>query len=222
MPFSKEHVKLSWIFGITGTTEIAETSLNITTPTGSPYDAEAAAALMTSADADTLSGDLFGMMNSSDFLWGDYSSYVALKVAAINTAGHYLADAVVYPRTGHAGTHNNVPPQDSLVLSLRSGSSFGEANFGRMYIPHTIAALDTSSARMSVAKAVAIANAFQAFITQVNTMMDSQVAGSGVAIMSQKGSGTTKLPTLIGCGRVIDTQRRRRNRLDEDTQLVVL
>jgi len=222
MAYPKQFLKLSWLFKIDATEEIAETSANISTVGTSPYDAVAALALMNSTDADTISGALVGMVNGSNFLWGDYSRFDSLKVAAIGTDGHYLDAPQVWPFPGHVGTHNNIPPQDTLVLSLRSGLSFGDANFGRMYIPHTMAALDTGTARMTAAKASLIAGDFDTFISTVNLTMDSQVAGSGVVILSQKGAGTVKAPLQVGCGRVIDTQRRRRNRLDEDTQLTTI
>lgn len=222
MAYPKQFVKLSWLFLIDATDEIAETSLNISTVGTSPYDAAAAQAAVTSADATALCGAMVGMVNGTHFLWGDYSVFDSLKIAAIGTDGHYLTDAVVHPFPGHRGTHANVPPQDSLVMSLRSGLSFGDANFGRMYLPHVMSDLETATARILASRASLIAGDFATFLDTVNLTMDSEVAGSGVVILSSKGTGTVKAPATVGCGRVVDTQRRRRNRLIEDTQFVAV
>jgi hypothetical protein len=216
MAFPKQFLKLSFLFSIDDTVEIAETSLNISTVGTSPYDAAAALTALTSGDADSISGQLVGTINGPNLLWANYSTYVALKAAAIGTDGHYLTDPVLYPFPGHTGTHDGVPPQDTVVLTLKTGSTFGKANFGRMYLPHTMAPLESATPRIAASRMPFIVADMATMIRNINTVMDGEVAASGVVILSQIGAGTVKAPVSVAVGRVIDTQRRRRNRLAED------
>ena len=52
-------------------------------------------------------------------------------------------------------------------------------------------------------------------INGVRDRLAAQVPGIAPVIMSKKGLGTTKRALNIGVGTVLDTQRRRRNKLQE-------
>lgn len=146
-----------------------------------------------------------------------------LKVARIDVQGHYLEDprfvsyAPVTP-----GVTTQLTPQDCYVVSLRSDQSLGEANYGRMYIPTPTWNVGQNDGLITEVQAAAARTAAR---TLINAMTDAiQTANEDLVpvIMSKKGTGTTKMITRIGVGRVMDTQRRRRSKLQEATQLVTL
>lgn len=105
-----------------------------------------------------------------------------------------------------------MPPQASVVLSLRTGLP-GRARRGRMYIPLLALPLG-SDARMTPAVQTALGNRAAAFLGAIN----AAVAGGGtwrVIVASGVGAGQNTIVNSVVIGRVVDTQRRRRNGLPE-------
>ena len=54
------------------------------------------------------------------------------------------------------------------------------------------------------------------FLSAVNDITNTGSDPGLISIMSSKGAGTTKGVTTVAVGNVVDTQRRRRNRLTEN------
>nr|CRY96041.1 hypothetical protein [uncultured prokaryote] len=222
MTYSGQFLKITWGFTVLGTDEIADTSLNYTT---APGWTGAVAALGEIATAD-IGLDLIGDMASfiAQVGWADYSSLQSVKVAAVGTDGHYLAEPYLAEDTtpGH-GDQTQLPPQLTMCMSLRSGFTLGGGNYGRMYVPHTRPGLDTGSPYIPTSSMADLAGYGKTFVNNVTD--DVNGATTAVlfpAIMSNKGAGTGKGVTQVGFGRVVDTQRRRRNRLDDAATLVSL
>lgn len=147
-----------------------------------------------------------------------------LKAALIKTDGHYAEDAKFVsfaPIT--PGVTTQLSPQDCYVVSLRSGQSLGDANYGRMYVPTPTWGVGQNGGLITEVQA---AGARTAARTMINALTGVFRTNSNDAfrpvIMSTKGTGKTKEITQIGVGRVMDTQRRRRNKLNEATALVAL
>lgn len=140
------------------------------------------------------------------------------KAAVIGPDGHYIADAVQAdaPSTiGGSGTVNASSPQDSVVLSWWSGSHLGDANHGRMYMPWSGVNIAGDGRFGSTG---AIATAASAFIVATNAYFSTTVNGGddvAASIMSRKGTGSVKRIAYARVGDVKDTQRRRRNALEE-------
>jgi len=210
---------ISFLHRIPGSDELAQTSLHITAPTTDPYPASTLQDNWLLAGASVAAGyvELWG---ASDIINASYSQFFAIKFAAVGTDGHYETDAEIYTLpTAVSGTGSDVLPQSTVVISLRSGSSFGDANFGRMYLPYTRGD-NASTWQMSVARAAGIAGVGANFVAEINATAQGIFAGSRVCTLSRKGLGTIKLVEVVGCGRITDTQRRRREQLDENTQFV--
>ncbi len=222
MTYQKAFLKISWLFAIGGTEEVAETSLNCSTTGPGTFDAEAALADMVDGDAVNLGSAIATVLANSNTLWADYSDLVNIKAAAVGTDGHYLTDAVVFGGVTNSGNDSQVLPQSSLVVSLRSMEITGDANFGRMYLPHTAALLETGTPRISATRSTDLATLFATFINDVDTVVSGLAGAPHPLIMSTKGTGTNKAIIQVACGRVIDTQRRRRNRLAEDYGFAVV
>lgn len=155
---------------------------------------------------------------------GSLSNLTWLKLAYLDLDGHYLADP---PLTVSFGplvppVTTTLPPQASYVVSLRSGQSLGEANFGRMYMPPPYWMVGQNNGLATDAQANGARTAAKTLINGLNTRLAAQVTGIRPCILSSKGIGTTKEIRYIGVGKVLDTQRRRRNKLVEATVLEVL
>lgn len=139
--------------------------------------------------------------------------YLGLKVAPQDVNGRYPdgVDAVEYLRAAPVnGAASGGYPQIALCLSFRTERTRGYASNGRMYVPSAFPIV-ASDGRISAANASNAALAGAQFVGAVNA------AGIGpAAVMSTVGAGRVELITGVRVGRVMDTQRRRRNQLTEE------
>lgn len=217
MPYSGQFIKISYLFTVAGTDEIADTAVNYTTAPGWTGAAAALAEIQTAALGADLVGSFNTLMGNSNLFWGNYSHLVGVKVAAKSTAGLDLAAPYVYEAvTDHVGGSTTTIPQSTVVLSLRSGQSFGKGNYGRMYLPHTRLGLVSGTPKSNEATTDLVVEAAVTWLNE--TTDDINGATTAIlfpAIMSQAGSGQGKGVTSLAVGDVVDTQRRRRNRLTE-------
>lgn len=219
MPFDQEFLRVTWNFSIIGTPEIAQTSLSFSDPTTPTFDAFTALA---SADMDVLGPLLLTrmqvLMESGGVKWADYSRLNSVRLAGVLETGLEIDPAKVSEDpTPAAGAIMNVPPQCSIVLSTRSGLTTGNANFGRMYLPHSLPILVANTPFVATAATAAMATAGATFVNGVATDLNAQIGTQEVAamIMTQVVGGFSKRITQVAVGNVIDTQRRRRNQLNE-------
>ena len=137
------------------------------------------------------------------------------KLNYINPAGHYAEDTSfehIHADVSGGGTVALTPPnQVAIAVTLETGFSRGSAHRGRFYLPiPTIPIADdgriTAGSRDPL---VASVNTFIAALNAVNANYD-------VAVFSRKlGSPRHRTVTGVHVGRVLDTQRRRRNKLAE-------
>jgi len=222
MTYSGQFIRVTWNFTIAGTDEIANTSLNYTTVPGWT----GAVAALGEMDAGDALLPLLGNMNSliSALGWADYSILSSIKAAAIGTDGGYLTDAILYEDPSpDQGTQTQTPPQLSLVASLRSGFTLGGGNYGRMYLPHVLPGMASGTPYLVASNLDDIAGYIRDFVNACTSDINADTtAVLFPAIMSNKGAGTGKGITQVGVGPVMDTQRRRRNRLDDSAVLVPL
>lgn len=134
------------------------------------------------------------------------------------------------------GTHtlNLYPPQITLAATLTSDLQRGLASKGRMYLPGIAADVTTTSPKISATDASNVATNLKTFFDGVN----ASGAVSGVAILASKGHKVDLDPTTpdtysytggkvaevtgLRVGDVFDTQRRRRDGIQELFQAVVL
>jgi hypothetical protein len=147
------------------------------------------------------------------------------KAALLGLDGKYLLESTystVTPAPGAKAAPYTGGPQLSGVVTLWSGGTLGQANYGRFYVPWWEAAVD-SSARVI---APAIADFQAAALVLVNGINSWSVANLGagyrIRIMSKLGGGTTKDATKLRVGNVKDTQQRRRRQLTETYTTVAI
>jgi len=222
--YSNQFLRLSWLFGVAGSDEIAVTGLNYTTAPGWT-GAEAALAELVAADTgDLLIGDMNSLMSTAEIQWAGYSQLTGIKIAAIGTDGAYLTEPyIVEDESPSDGSTQQTPPQLSIVISLLSGFTLGAGNRGRMYLPHCHLGMATDSPVSNGATTDAVAAAAADFVNAVTGHLDDDLTAVVFpAIMSQVGAGSAKGVTAVSVGSVTDTQRRRRDQLTEIYSTVTL
>jgi hypothetical protein len=82
-----------------------------------------------------------------------------------------------------------------------------------MYLPHTAGPQDSASPYLTTAACTALAAGAVDFYGDVNTKGGGLGTGSSWQLISNKGSGTAKPIVTIGTDNVLDTQRRRYDKL---------
>lgn len=214
MAYPGQFLKLTFGFFVIGTKEIAQTSLHLYG--GPTFDAVAALADWDDGDAQDIANSYNSeLMAATSLYWADYSTLSTVKLAAVGTNGLYLTDPHVTelgtPHTG--GTNGPIGPQCSRIVTFRSGSGIGVANVGRMYLPHTAGPLTSGSPYLTTATVSSLTAKAVLFYGDVNTKGGGLGTGCTWQLLSRKGSGTAKPITLIGCDNIIDTQRRRYDKL---------
>jgi hypothetical protein len=220
MAYDRQQLRIDWGFSIEGTDEVAVTGLSFAAGTGWAGAEAALLDMQVGVVAPTLLGDMLTFMSTTQLNWADYSELNYCKIAAVGVDGHYLdfpENPVLFEDpTPDDGTFTIVLPQSTIVLSLRSGFTTGQANYGRMYLPHTRHTQAGGSSVGSVANSDLIAEAGATFIEALKTDITAATS-SGILpmIMSAAGSGTAREVVSVAVGTVTDTQRRRRNKLTE-------
>lgn len=156
--------------------------------------------------------------SSSDMPISSKCRLLWCKVALLRPDGKYYADAVAYEGAGMMGYGSTyaLAPQDSVVVSLWSGSRLGTGNHGRMYLPWASAALDTTGHITSPATST-VCGAMKIVLNGMQTVLRAQQDASDatLCIVPSNRSASPKPVNYIRVGNVVDTQRRRRNRIQE-------
>lgn len=111
--------------------------------------------------------------------------------------------------------------QDALVVSFTTAIERGVAVRGRCYVPgpdRQNTNMDTSTGLMSDAFVLSVRNAWQTFLVDLDDNPGPDFADLRAAVVSKVGDPETNYQTITGVrvGRVMDTQRRRRNALAEN------
>jgi hypothetical protein len=148
-----------------------------------------------------------------------------VKCASVDTSGHNTADVSQHNGTATPGpvTTDRGGVQDSIVLSLWSGTILGRANYGRLYMPWNGIPVRHQDGKISSAAAGNFAIRAATFMFDLDAWMSTNVdVDSQVLIFSKVGTGVKKAPALVRVGDVPDTQRRRRNRIAESYSAVTL
>ena len=219
MAYDRAFLRITWLFTIINTDEIAMTSLNFSEVADPSFNAPAALAEINMPVVGPLLGARMAtLLESTAVFWADYSRLVAVRIAAVTAAGPEFDPAKTWEDgTPAAGNNTQIIPQASVVMSLRSGSSTGSANYGRMYLPHTEVLLADVQPRAAPATTAAFVTAAQSFIAGVQADLDAAITPRvDPMIMTQVVGGTSKRITQVAIGDIVDTQRRRRNQLPEN------
>lgn len=141
------------------------------------------------------------------------------KYNAINPATGRYADQsnshtwVIEPNI--TGQRNLFPPQCALVITHRTLLKRGPAHVGRIYLPCPGSDIQ-GDGRVTEAEALNEVTHYRTFMTALQTAL-----GAFPIVWSQKYQ-TWEVITTLECGRVVDTQRRRRKSLVENAMALPL
>lgn len=140
------------------------------------------------------------------------------KLAVLDVNGKYKFDPAIWEAGPVTPPITTVyPPQVCYVVTLSSGQSLGKANFGRFYVPTPSAiAGQSSDGRISASNANNMRDAAKSMLHAVEGEVSQIPREARLVIMSKLGNGATKSVQRIAVGRALDTQRRRRNQLEEE------
>lgn len=145
-----------------------------------------------------------------------------VKLNKIGVDGHYADQGnshvrFLNPKISGGGPATAPPNQVALALTLTTDVQRGPANKGRIYIPlPTCTVMDDGL--ITDSEANVIMHSFRTLLEDISDTpgIDSD-SSPDVLVMSRKaGAPAARYVTGVRVGRVLDTQRRRRNALKEN------
>jgi hypothetical protein len=154
--------------------------------------------------------------------------YLGVKVSHVGEDGKSPAELTQFymePAPVAGPYAASIPaPQLSLVATLATLKARGKGSKGRMYLPG-IGSSVTATGKIDSLKAAGVANTFKVFLDSVNA--DAAVPGFVMLNSAETAGVPYKAPELnrvasVRVGDVFDTQRRRRNALQETYSTAVL
>lgn len=224
MAYDRQFLRVEYLFQVLTSEEVAVTSVNYSVIPGWTTALEALEDIdMAGGTGAALFTAFTALMDDANLFWANYSQFYAVKIAAIGTNGLYLGDAKVYETTPEAGTSTTTLPQSTVVLSLRSNSILGSANFGRMYLPHTREALVSGTPTSILAGTDVIVESAHDYFDATTAALNADISETVQPfIMSNQAPKPSKPVIRIAVGTVTDTQRRRRNRIPEEYSFATL
>lgn len=164
----------------------------------------------------TLSGKVTTLVGTSTSLVPDTTKVLWVKMALIGLDGKYMTEAVevAVNQAGLASRAYN--PAAALVVTLDSGKWKDPGKYNRYYLP-TVGPATTSTYQLSTGEQSDFLAVNRTFIKALNTELAIAISGQTgiVAVTSPSGPGYDDSVTSIKVGRVVDSQRRRRNKLPE-------
>jgi hypothetical protein len=140
-----------------------------------------------------------------------------VKMAMIGTDGKYTVDPMIVDITPLAGGRTGAMyPQLATAVSLRTAKKRGAGAYGRFYAP---VALQVEPTGRSHPNAVTeFLTLIQGFLTGLNLDLANNTVDNTAVLgnVSKVGTGSQDEITGVFIGDLTDTQRRRRNKLQEN------
>lgn len=146
----------------------------------------------------------------------------SVKLNRIGPDGLYMDSEAIEsvlgtPVAGASGA--NYPPQLTFVATLRGTNERARAGKGRMYLPPTIGLGSVGTdGRVDATTALKIAQGVSNLLGIVNDSYLTAGVNAVAGIASKVGAGAFQGVAQVSVGRVVDTMRSRRSKLDEDPQ----
>ena len=218
MPYDRQSLYLTWggkIGTAAGALETWQTGVHLTNfeTVGAPPmpDHDHLQALLDGALSTFHSSGIISLSAGASLAWA--------KCALLATSGDYVPvtpiTATRTPIAGGAGSTSAASPQDSMCITLWSGSNFGRANYGRLFMPWWSALVGVAEGRVNTAgMEIPVGD----LINGIESWAVAIEGGSAlrITIMSKLGAGSSKVPLYYRLGDVKDTQRRRRAQIREN------
>lgn len=142
------------------------------------------------------------------------------KIALVGQDGNYMRDPEDYvgaARPGNVATLAS-SPQDAFVVTLWSGMTTGKANYGRFYLPWSGHTVDRTTAKVGQAEISTMLNAWHDAILSIVLSLGTDAGEPTLHLFNMSQVGPSKEVKFLRIGDVVDTQRRRRNAINETYQ----
>lgn len=223
MAYAQPHVKLTANGVLTSTEEIFSFGFKLATA-GAQWNMDIWQSLVDNPD-DIVSA-VTAFFQDPDGYIPETWALQTVKLALIGTDGKYMTAPieVVFNPTlpgGANATLYGYAPQLSTVITLISSKFRDPGRYNRFYIPSV--AIATASGKMDPIRQTQIATRAQEFIDNVNEAAQDIDPTFKICIVSQGNATTAPLQPYaeeLSVGQVLDTQRRRRNKLAENYVVV--
>lgn len=211
--YTSHLLKLTWGGSIAGQDEWTN-QIHLLAGDGSLEDT--VAAFNDTSLALNMAGDIADAYGGTGGL-ARYENLSWIKLSVIDQEGLLVGEPKWYDYTTPViGTSTfNVPPQDSIVVTLTTAESRGLAYKGRIFLPAGFGDVQGADGRLTPAQTSSIATRFKTFFDAVNDGFSVVVNAPYVVVASNVRTGATNRVTGVQVGNLVDTQRRRRNRLNE-------
>lgn len=178
-------------------------------------------------DWDTLQGWVDGYMaDAVQAFWESTTIHTTaklsfLKANIVKMDGHYLDQRThehTFPDLPGGSNSPQYPNQVALAVSLTTDYTRGPAHRGRFYVPVPAAPLEAATGLITDTSATTFANSAAALVIALSdTPGVDALWRLNVCVMSRAvGKAATNKVRGVAVGRVLDTQRRRRNAIQED------
>lgn len=140
----------------------------------------------------------------------------SIKLSRRGTDGKYMNAPIEVQADAQGAITNSYAPQNSMVNTLVSSRWKDPGRYNRFYLPFAFGSISGDYELDSVRQA-AYVGALATFIGEINDVLEEEGPGASaaVAVLSNSATGTPSLVEEVRIGKVVDTQRRRRNKLNE-------
>lgn len=143
---------------------------------------------------------------------GTTVSSIRVEGRRLDGALEVQAEAALLGLTNGTGAQAH-PYQTAIVLSLRT-PGVGASSRGRMYWPATAQSLDATTLRLTTSNANSLLTGFKTFLSGVETAIHVTLPEANLTVWSRSTQNFHNVNGLQ-LGNILDTQRRRRDRLIE-------
>ena len=140
----------------------------------------------------------------------------SVKIAHLGTDGKYIEEALEVATTAPGTRNENYLPQGTLVSTLVSLKFKDPGKYNRFYLPISPFQLGAGW-RLSTGKQAEYAACVVEMVNALNALFSTSFLGDQVfvGVLSSAGAGHENLVNSVRIGAIVDTQRRRRNKLPE-------
>lgn len=147
----------------------------------------------------------------------------SVKFAYLGTDGKYKGEAIEVPVTARGANNTGYLPQGTLVTTLDSGKFKDPGKYNRFYLPILPGDL-AGQWRLTSGQQTAYANNVKSALVDINDIIENAPGSPAwiVGVVSASGTGYASGVVAVRVGAIVDTQRRRRNKLPEAYEEVQL
>lgn len=214
MVYPSNFIKVTNTFSLIGTDEIGSFGFHMALPSG---DISVSNYLGTGTNITAIAQACldFWNTNANDIPsgWGLSST----KIALIEADGKYNPVAPAYEFIHENPVPGPTPvasaPQLSAVVTLTSIRPRDPGRYNRFYVPTTAAS--NGPYKIQPTATASLAETTVDMLQEITTVMQQTIPNIRPAVMSASGSGFNTSVETVRVGDVIDTQRRRRNKVAE-------